>query len=37
MHNSVIQQDPVVQREFKVYVANVEKEVTNELNKIVQS
>ncbi len=37
MHNSVIQQDPVVQREFKVYVANVEKEVTNELNKIVEN
>ncbi|AYQ57231.1 hypothetical protein MS2017_1547 [Bathymodiolus thermophilus thioautotrophic gill symbiont] len=37
MHNSVIQQDPVVQREFKAYAANVEKEVTNELNKIVET
>lgn len=36
-HNSVVQQDPVVQREFKLYSANVEREVTNELNKIVEN
>ncbi|MDC9714425.1 MAG: hypothetical protein PSN36_01175, partial [Gammaproteobacteria bacterium] len=36
-HNSVIRQDPVVQREFKLYLANVEKEVTGELNKIVEN
>lgn len=36
-HNSVVQQDPVVQKEFKLYLANVEREVANELNKIVES
>lgn len=36
-HNSVVQQDPVVQREFKLYLANVEREATSELNKIVES
>lgn len=36
-HNSVVQQDPVVQREFKLYSTNVERETANELNKIVES
>jgi hypothetical protein len=36
-HNSVVRQDPVVQREFKLYLANTERKATNELNKIVEN
>ncbi len=36
-HNSVVQQDPVVQREFKLYLVDIERKVTNELNKIVEN
>jgi ABC-type dipeptide/oligopeptide/nickel transport system ATPase component len=36
-HNPVIQQDPVAQREFKLYLANVKREVADELNKIVEN
>ncbi len=36
-HNAIIKQDPVVQREFKLYLANVERETANELNKIVEN
>ncbi len=37
VHNPVAQQDPVVQREIRIYSANVERETTNELNKIVEN
>jgi len=36
-HNAVIQQDPVVQREFKLYSVDTKRKVANELNKIVEN
>lgn len=35
-HSSVVRQDPVVQREFKLYLTNIERKIANELNKIVE-